>query len=622
MLAKLLSRSCLALICITIVVALPGSASALDLKKRYERDLIRWALDQRGLTEDPHPDGKRIEKIVVVRENVIAKSDPWPNLLNIFHIKTRDYIVRQELLLKVGDAWEKEKVAETERNLRGLFILAVARTVACRSKKPGHVVLLVVTKDIWSIRLNIIFSQTGPVVKLAEFTPTEANFLGRNKRLSAHLRVSQFTFSGPVVRDHVAIGQRYFDPRVLGSRLRLSQAFDVIVDGKVPCGGSEGGRTNLWCADTTSGAIAGVFASLSLSRPLYSLDTKWGFALSGSVDIRQRRRFLQSGDGGLSLSTIELAKDLHVPYVYDGRRLQTQVSFTRRYGKKLKHDLSWGVLAYRLQYKPPENFPFARAVKEFFAANFLPRSESAAAFFLGYDLSTTRFIRLRNVRGFALSEDYAIGPQFSISASFGNNLERSTQSFISLTSSAAYRWYMGGDMLTISASASARIQPEIEEAGFSGPLLNKRLELGIGNISPTLGVGRFHAQVVAVWRSEDLNRSFSTLGSDSGLRGYPNDQFDGRNLLRVNVEYRTLPINFFTLHMGLVAFYDGGAVWGNPFPAGKAVPFAYRQSVGLGVRGHFPQFDRESLRIDLGFPLNSPHGGFGTWISLSFGQIF
>ena len=77
------------------------------------------------------------------------------------------------------------------------------------------------------------------------------------------------------------------------------------------------------------------------------------------------------------------------------------------------------------------------------------------------------------------------------------------------------------------------------------------------------------------------------------------------------------------MHLGFVVFYDGGATYGDWQPSNRDVPFAWRQSVGIGARGHFPQFDRESLRIDLGFPINADgRGSFGTWISLSFGQVF
>ena len=598
------------------------ACEALDLKQQYEPQLIRWALAKTGLVRDPKPAGKRIAKIVIVREDVIAQSDPWPNFVNLFHVKTRDYIVRQELLRSVGDRWNDARVAESDRNLRRLFILAVARSIPCRAAKADEVVWLVVTKDLWSIRLNIIFSQTGKVVKQATFTPTELNFLGRNKQLSLHLRASQFSFEGPVVRDHVALGQRFVDPRILGTRLRLSQSFDAIIDGRVPCGGQLGGSTDVWCPQREAGSLAGIDASLSLSRPLFALATQWAFAVSASIDIRQRRRFVQQNGGQVALDTVDVG-EAQVPFVYDGRRYEGSLSFTRRFGDTLKSDVTWGQRVYRFRFSPPTDFAFGKSTLDNYQRDFLPRSETASAFFVTYGLRTTRFVRLRNVQGFALSEDFALGPEVTLSASFAQNLERSAESFVSLSAVAAYRWHLGGDLLTLSASAATRVQPFLDQDGYEGPLANSRLEALARNISPVLGIGRLHTRASLIVRDNDLNNSFSTLGGDTGLRGYANDQFLGRNLMRINVEYRTLPVNVLTLHAGLVAFYDGASVFGDPFGNdAEGFAFRYRHSIGIGFRGHFPQFDRESLRIDMGVPLSTGSGGFGTWVSLSFGQTF
>ncbi|MCA9669004.1 MAG: hypothetical protein KC503_25590 [Myxococcales bacterium] len=633
---------------LTLVVALLASracehsAHALDVRKKYERELIQWALGKTGLTREPQPEGKIIERVVVVREDIIAKSDPWPSLLNVVHVKTKEYIIRQELLKRAGDRWEQARIYETERNLRRLFILAVARTVACKSKKPGHVILMVVTKDLWSIRFNIIFSMTGQLVKLIDFTPTEQNFLGRNKQVSLHARFQQFNFNGGVLRDHVALGQRYVDPRVWGTRLRLVETFDLVINGSVPCAGSIGATENVWCDRDTrsSGSVIGVEAGVSLSRPLFSLATPWAFAWSASVRTTPYRDLVQGSDGNVGFFHQAYLRDpttgrirsplegedaaVLVPIAIERRIFRSELSFTRRFGHAIKHDISWGLSAYRVQYTLPDSLPFEQDVLDEHARLTLPRSESAVTFFVGYAIRTTRFVRLRNVTSFALSEDFSLGPSLDLVANFGQNVVSGRAAFITLSAEASYRWSFGGDLLTVSAIAQTRYQPHLDdEPGFSGPFVNNRIELGAKNITPKLLIGRLHTQIVWLYRREDLNRSFFSLGGDSGLRGYTNDLFRGRDLLRVNAEFRSDPINLFTLHLGFVVFYDGGATYGDWQPSNRDVPFAWRQSVGIGARGHFPQFDRESLRIDLGFPINADgRGSFGTWISLSFGQVF
>ena len=43
------------------------------------------------------------------------------------HIRTREEIIRQELLFAPGDPLDKEAIAQTERNLRALVFLRDAR---------------------------------------------------------------------------------------------------------------------------------------------------------------------------------------------------------------------------------------------------------------------------------------------------------------------------------------------------------------------------------------------------------------------------------------------------------------------------------------------------------------
>ncbi|MFH1130152.1 MAG: hypothetical protein V1754_02380, partial [Pseudomonadota bacterium] len=600
-----------------------------------------------------------------------AQSDPLPNFINFVHVKTQDYVVRQELLVSPGQIWDQEKIDEGQRNLRKLFILAVARALACKSEDPDKVILLVVTKDLWSIRTNITFNQTGKVMKLLEFVPTEENFLGRNKRVSLHVRLSQLDFSGPVVRDHIALGQMYKDQRLFGTHLQVFEQFDAIIDGRSLCGGAIGDQTRIWCPPRARAPLAGALGHIVFGRPLFSVNTKWGFRIQAYADAAQQRHYRQNTDlgnipqgesPGLSLRT--LLYDGHpdgrpraVPFVYDRLRLLTSGGITRSFGHEIKHNITSGIAAYRLHFTPPDNFPFDQTTTNWYVREFLPRSETAAFLFVNYSSYTNRFVRLQNIQTFALSEDYWLGHNVSLEARFANNLERSTQSFIELEAIIAYRWYFSDNLLWASLIGGSRWQPNLDELDPSSkdiPWISNQLQIGIKNISPRLGIGRFHAQILAVLRHNDprrwmdfsflrhndprrsadvatlhtaaqdwplvapfgLHSDLISLGGDSGLRGYPADHFQGANLFRVNVEYRRDPVNLFTLHCGFVIFYDGGSVFG------QGLPFDYRHSVGVGLRGHFPQFDKETLSIDFGVPLRDDRGSWGTWFSFSFNQVF
>ncbi len=625
-------RAALPLLLIAAALTLPATARALDLHKQYEDVLIRWGLAERGLERDPHPEGKILERIEIAREEIIAASDPWPNFINWFHLKTRDYIVRHELLVKPGDLWDRAKIDESARNLRRLFTLAVVRTVPCKSRVPGQVILLVVTKDLWSIRLNMNWSMIGSVVHFLDFQPTEMNFLGRNKRISLHLGFSEFDlkdlFGGETfkIQNRVTIGQSYVDNRILGSRWRLIEWFDLRLAGEVPCGGKNADGQP-WCPTSSGGEIEGAYLQLRLTRPLFSLATKWSFDVYGVVDMTQVRSF-QATAAGLQLKTADY---LHpdgsirsVPRVYDRQYLKGAAALTRSFGKTNKKNITLSMGAYQKRYTTPDNFIYDPLVLDRYSQGFLPYSEDALYVGASYHLYRAEYVKLKNIQSFALTEDFSLGHNIAMGTSFGVNLHDPSQSFAEGSLSLFYRWFFHDDLLTLQAASSLRYQPGLYRRGINTPWAIATISLGLNNVSPRVWWGRVHLNGWLDLTSNKLYQTHRLLGGDSGLRGYPSDHFEGQNATRINVEYRSLPINLFTMHMGFVLFYDGGAVFDGPDPRmpDQDLAFKYHHSVGCGVRAHFPQFDKESLRLDFGIPLSGDADSVGTWLSFSFRQVF
>ena len=612
-----------------------GPAHAVDLRTKYEESLVRWALGQTGLVLEPRPGGKVIERVEIVREDIIAESDFWPNFFNWFHVKTRDSVVRQELLVSPGQVWNPRRVEESERNLRKLFVLAVVRAVPCKSSKPGHVVLLVVTKDLWSIRLNTKFSQVGTVVQSFLAQPTEQNFLGRNKQVSLRLNLQQLQLNGFKLKDKFTIGQLYVDERVLGSRLYLAEVFDLVFAGDVPCGGYSADnrlsgtdvirRTNSdqWCPTTGMGELEGVYGYLRLWRPLYSLATRWGYGAWFWANARQVRLFRQPGPR-LRTSRYEGPGGVtrEVPRIYDVQEFLGAANVVRSFGHDYKFDIYTGLAAYSYGYSPPENFPFDEGTRKWFTNTYLPLSQDAAFVFVTYRSRATSYVKLRNVDTFGLTEDFLLGHDVKAEARFALGLGDVSQGYIEGRLEAGYRLYRGDNLLTVKIAARTRYMPAL--VGENGPWVNWLLDAQIKNVFPRLWIGRFHLRLRSTTRHNDLLRTTSFLGGDTGLRGYASLQFEGQNLFSVNAEYRSLPINFFSLHLGFVVFYDGGAVYYSAEAKDQTQnpPFAYRQTVGVGIRALFPQFDREVLRLDFGLPMSGNAGEVGTWFSLSYAQVW
>ena len=620
-----MNRSLILVSCVLTQLCLaPSPAQAVDLKKKYEEVLLKWALGRTGLELEPHPGGKIIERVEIVREDIIAQSDFWPNIFNWVHVKTRDSVVRQELLVRPGQLWNQQRVEESARNLRKMYTLAVVRAVPCKSSKPGQVVLLVVTKDLWSIRLNMKFSSVGSTVQAFLLQPTEQNFLGRNKQVSLRLRLQQLNLGGFDLRDQFSLGQLYVDDRVLGSRLYFKEVFDLVFAGDVPCGGARGSSKDLWCPTSKSGDLEGAYAYLRLWRPLYSLATRWGFGAWAWANVRQQRLYQQPGPS-LRTSTYEEHADgvtREVPRAYDVRHLFAAANVVRSFGREIKFDLYTGFAAYSYHYDAPENFPFDGATRQWYADNYLPQSQDAAFVFVTYRTRDTRYVKLREMDAFALTEDFLLGHDVKAEARFALGLTDVSQGYIEGRLEARYRLYRGDNLLTAQLAACTRYMPAQESE--DGPMVNWLLDAQLKNAFPKLWIGRFHLRLRSTTRHNDLLRTTSFLGGDTGLRGYPSLYFEGQNLFSVNAEYRSLPINFFTLHLGFVAFYDGGAAYGGPDPRDRTrdLPFIYRQTLGVGLRALFPQFDREVLRVDLGFPMSGSAGEFGTWFTVSFAQVW
>ena len=182
--------------------------------------MIERGLAKEGRAREPNPHGKVIEEVLIAREDVFAEGDPWPNALNYIHVMTRDEVVRRDVLLKPGDVWDAEKAAETERVLRRLIYIAVARIVPLQGINGG-IALLVVTKDRVSLRPNSFFVVVGDILQVPLIRPSEWNFLGRGQKL-----VVEFL----LYLDTLQISETFIEPRLFGTKLSLSEFVGVIVN--------------------------------------------------------------------------------------------------------------------------------------------------------------------------------------------------------------------------------------------------------------------------------------------------------------------------------------------------------------------------------------------------------
>jgi outer membrane translocation and assembly module TamA len=224
---------------------------------------------------------------------------------------------------------------------------------------------------------------------------------------------------------------------------------------------------------------------------------------------------------------------------------------------------------------------------------------------------------LRDIATFALSEDYRVGPSMAVTLRYSEPALLSSVRFLEGKTRLRYAFYQKDDLFIANLVVGARYQPRGSTAEWAPSLVNRQLSAEVVNYSPVIGPGRFAARGYIDILGNDLNNTKFFLGGGNGLRGVPAESLTGTTRLLLNLEYRTKPLDFHTLHLGGVLFWDAGRAWG----AGTTSPFAH--TIGIGLRGLLPQFNLETLRIDFGYVLRGPvPSSFLDRFSASFGQVF
>lgn len=552
-----------------LLLALAATPAAQDTG--YEERLIEWGLAQHERTREAAPEGKRIEEVLVASENIIAPSDPYPAFLNWIHVRTRESVIRREVLLGPGDTWDAHRVEETERNLRRLFLLAVVRVVAVQGKEGG-VGLLVITKDRWSLRLSNAFTLIGSLLQYLQLQLIEVNFNGWGQQLAVNTVVRLDTFS---------VGQSFVERRLFGSRWYVGEAAALLFNRQ-------------------TGALEGTVGSAAVGQPLITLDQEWAFLLDGSWNVRRRRVFRGAniwqleypGPGGTEA----------VPLVYDVREYAAEASVTRSFGRAVKLDVSGSLGGYSRQYTPPG---LEAAQAAWLTANYLPRSENVT--FVGAQVRAfpSTFRVLRNIDTFELSEDYQLGWRALAQVRYAVPLPFAPSHFVEVGGSVRYRLYAADDLLTVTVAGAVRLRPGLEPA-------NQRLAFEVSNSSPQFWGGRLVTRLLVDVKDNDLDNRQLLLGGSTGLRGAFPEQLTGRNLVLGNIEYRAKPIELWTNWLGLVLFYDVGAAYD--------VAPVFVHTVGMGLRLLLPQLNREVLRLDFGVVINGPVPGADR-LNATWGQV-
>lgn len=563
-----------------------------------ERQALDDALEARGLAIDPAPDGKTIGQIHVFNHEVFSWRDSYFQLLNLFHRTTRESLVAREAIFKPGQPYRQEIIDETTRSLQDPDLTSVVVIVPVVAATPGAVDVLIVTRDVWSLRLNTNFVVEQGQLLALQASLSENNLFGWRKQASLVFDMDQGA---------IAVGPTYIDRNVAGTRLYFTSSARARFARR-------------------GGALEGSSSNTTLTYPLFSLASKWG----ASVGVSHFRGVLRGFQGNeIRLWDLEATPDVEerLPLVYRYRRFGTSASVTRQFGTRVIQRVSagHGFSVVRPSFTPdyPEADPAVRAA---FVREIFPRSERLSELSASWSMFTPRYFVYRDVDTFDLREDVRLGPRANAGLSRALRALGSEREFTGLSAGAGWSFgYLGG-MQIVGLGWSGRVaegvlDTQVYSAGFTliSPILLHRLR-----VFATAGA-------TAVLDDKDrTSRLF--LGSNNGLRGYLVNDIFGYSRALGHLEVRSMPVPLYALRLGAAAFYDVGDAAGTDQGTGSGVVRAVRgvmalrpkSSVGGGVRLLIPQLNTYVLRFDIAFPLNSTNktraGTFWWWAG--FQQAF
>jgi hypothetical protein len=564
---------------------------------KLEQESIDEGLAHLGLRVDPRPEGKMVGDIHVVNQEVFSQRDWWFQWFNHFHRTTREETLRREVLLRPGMPYDQALVEETLRNLQSPPTLTVGAStfyqpelssviamVPVTTPRPEVVDLLLVTRDVWSLRFNTNFEFQQNTLALLDTSLSENNLFGWRKYLSFGFLLDQGT---------MGFGPTYFDPNVMGTRLTLLAS------------------ASLWYA-RASDTYEGNSEIASLRYPLFSLASRWG----GGVDVTHNDTVVRSFQGNsLRLEDLSATPDVveQIPYEYRQLRTTVDSSVVRSFGAAaVIQRVSLGHLFQSQRYAVLPDFAGGAVQAEEFLEEFAPVSEQRSEPYLRYEMFTPRYAVLRDLDTFDLRENKQLGPHVTARVSYGLPALGADFSALGLGASASWAASPAAGYVLLSVSGSTRLrdgrfidQNSTEQLYAATPLFGRALRVVVmGQASATRA---------------DTQKTLYFLGGQTGLRGYAIGDFQGTSLLLGHVELRTEALPIFSQRIGGLLFYDVGDA-----AASFAQIVAYHD-LGFGLRWLIPQLNSSVVRVDWAFATQSTaftRAGAPGRVTAGFQQVF
>ncbi|MDB4950417.1 MAG: hypothetical protein JWM27_3066 [Gemmatimonadetes bacterium] len=523
--------------------------------------------------------GGRITEVFVDNNSVFetdgaeARRFQWAyRLANRLHVRTREEVIRRELLFHEGDCYDPAMLEDSERILRASPFIADADVFGVR-QADGSYHVVVQTRDEWSTRLE---AQVRGSAELSGVELREDNLLGTGQHVSAF-----------VWDEH--------GERVYGASYGTTQLAGTHVN------------AYLEVAHTPVGASF-------RERLAYPFRGETGrFAVLQQVEQEEDYfEYLGRKDGA------------RVQYLFPQRRRSFDVGAVTRLGHR-------GNLTLFGVGLTGEWIDYPRGVRvNGLAADVLPAAPDSSV--LGLDsISDLRVVFLagqRNVhfdRRRALdavrgAEDVRLGAEVEL------GVGRSLTAFSSGDDIALdLGMFVAGDLPGgILAGGRMLVQGRRDNEAPSGLAEWRDVFSQLDAWAYWRPTPEGHHTVVAAvqgaggWHTDVPFQL--TLGSQAGLRGFTRHAYTGERRAVVTLEDRAYlawpyPQLF---DLGTAVFVDAGKSWAGRDPFGATTPL--QVSVGAGLRLAFPPDSRRTYRLDVAYPVVSSGLKRSVTVSIGVGQ--
>ena len=522
-----------------VLLAGPGGASAHQC----------GAAGAVGAPDIPPPErleagGTRIGDIDIEVEDIFDNSKPgeraapyrWANEL---HLQTRDEAIRTQLLFQASEPYSRQKMAETERLLRGRRYLYDAWIEPdCYHPDENTVDVQVRVRDVWSLNPGIHFSRKGGTNN-AGFELQDEDFLGRGELVSV-------LWASNVDRDTLRF--TYEDPQVAGTWWRGRVAYSDNSDGR--------------------------FSEFQLGRPFHSLDARW--SAGTSVDSGDRV------DSRYQLGKIldSFGETVGQAQVYGGMSAGLRDGWARRWLAGMRYDSS--------EFSATAGKPLVAP---------LPENRRLVYPWVGVELVEDDFATTRNQDQLARTEDLDFGR--SLRAELGVaapawGADR-TAAIVALQAGDGQR-LAGGRQLFLASNLGGRLESD----GLRDVLLQGEARYYGQPGKHSLFFAGAHGAVAV---NPDLDHQLLLGGDNGlrgyPLR-YQSGT--GSALFTVEERVYTDWYPFQLFHVGAAAFADAGRTWGDDVTGAAPLGWLSDVGVGLRL-GNTRSGLGNVLHIDVAVPL-------------------